>query len=337
MRLLDTFGKAFVPKNAQPHLREYLLKAGISDEPYSFFGGLFFAAMFLTSLAYLGLVYPQLDPENTVYFFLGTFVSFAGIGLILVTFCTAVIYLYLDLVIYRRTGIIEQILPDYLQLVSTNLKSGLPFDRALWMAIKPRFGVLAVEMELVLKRVMTGHDLSDALVEFSMKYESPMVRRAMNLIVGELDSGGKISHIIDGLVTNLKNNQKLKAEMAASVITYMIFIGAIVIVISPALFALSYHLLNFMDTFVLKLSESGASANSPINIRAGSIDVGRFKDFSTWAVVVVSILSSMIVSIIERGNIKSGLKYIPIFLIGSLFCYYIFSLILQSIFGGIAL
>ena len=50
---------------------------------------------------------------------------------------------------------------------------------------------------------------------------------------------------------------------------------------------------------------------------------------------VISFFSSLIVSIVEKGNIKSGLKYIPIFLIGSLGFYFIFMSILGFVFSGI--
>lgn len=335
--ILGMFGKAFVPKSILPSIREYLQKAGIHSDPFPFFGGLFFVSMFFSSILYLAIIYGWLsNKDNIIIFFFGSFISFFLIAMIIIGAIMTIVYFYLDLVIYQRTNAIETILPDYLQLVSTNVKSGMSFEKSLWFAIKPRFGILAAEMEMVLKRVMTGHDLGDALTEFSIKYDSPMLRRAMNLLVGELESGGKISHIVDSLVANLKNNQKLKAEMSASVITYMIFIGAIVIFISPALFALSYHLLNFMSKFISKVASSGGSSSSiAIPFDAGGIDVEEFRIFSFTAVVVVAILSSMIVSIIEKGNIKGGLKYIPIFVSGSIFCYFIFMILLEAVFGGI--
>jgi len=337
MTVIDDFGKAFVPKNIRPGLREYLLRAGIIHEPYGFFGIVFFTAIFITSFIYIFIIYGYLEIYNPALFFLGTFASFTIITLLLISLFMLLIYFYLDLIIYQRTNAIEQILPDYLQLVSTNIKSGMSVERSMWAAIKPRFGVLAIEMEIILKKVMTGHDLGDALETFSDKYNSPMLKRTMNLIVGELESGGRISHILDNLVANLKNAQKMKAEMAASVITYMIFIGAIVIVISPALFALSYHLLLFLSSFIARLAESGSINSSVFSFKKDSIDVDAFRQFSFTAVLTVSILSSMIVSIIERGDIRAGLKYIPIFVLGSLFCYFIFSVILDSVFGNIIL
>jgi len=335
--LLSLFGKAFIPKSLQGSIKDYLLKAGIKSDPFSFFGSLFFLSIILTSFIYLASVYGWLINFNNLFlFFIGSFIAFFLIAMLIISAVMTIIYFYLDLIIYQRTTAIEVILPDYLQLVSTNVKSGMSFEKSLWFAIKPRFGILGAEMEMVLKRVMTGHDLGDAIMEFANKYDSPMLRRTMSLMVGELESGGKISHIIDDLVINLKNNQKLKAEMAASVITYMIFIGAIVIFISPALFALSYHLLRFMDQFINKIASSDASVSTiPIPFKSGVINVEEFRQFSLIAVIIVSVLSSVIVSIIEKGNIKGGIKYIPIFVAGSVFCYFMFMIILDAVFGGI--
>lgn len=336
--LFGLFGKAFVPESTRPSIREYLKKAGILSDPFPFFGGLFFVSMFVTGILYLSLAYEWLQSYgNLLIFFIGSFTAFFIIAMVIIGAIMTIIYFYLDLIIYQRTAAIEAILPDYLQLVSTNVKSGMSFEKSLWFAIKPRFGILAAEMEMVLKRVMTGHDLGDALTEFANKYDSPMLGRAMNLLVGELESGGQISHIVDSLVANLKNNQKLKAEMSASVITYMIFIGAIVIFISPALFALSYHLLSFMGEFIAKVAGSeGATSAIPIPFKADIIRPEEFRQFSLIAVILVATLSSMIVSIIEKGNIKGGIKYIPIFVAGSVFCYFVFMIILNAVFGGIA-
>lgn len=335
MSFLASFGKAFVPKKAQPHIRTYLFKAGITSEPYDFFGVLFFVAMALTGLVYVVFISPNLSELGALLAGMVTFFSIAGVAFLVIALAMLSCYFYLDVIIYNRTKRIEEILPEYLQLVSTNIKSGLSFEQSLWYAIKPKFGILATEMQLVLKKVMTGHDLSDALLDFGKKYNSHMLRRTMAMLVGELDSGGQIGHIIDDVVKNIKNNHKLKAEMSASAVTYIIFIGAIVIVISPVLFALSYNLLSFIDQFVVKLASSGVSENSPINIQPGAISLVEFQRFSFLSVIIVAVLSSMIVSIVEKGNIRGGLKYIPIFSIGGLVCYFLFSLVLQAIFGSV--
>ena len=102
-------------------------------------------------------------------------------------------------------------LPDFLQVVSSNLKGGMSFERSLWAAIKPRFSILANEMAEVSKKVMTGHDVNKALLEFSEKYNSPMLRRAIDLLISELESGGNIAELIDKVVENMKETKNLNS------------------------------------------------------------------------------------------------------------------------------
>ena len=225
---------------------------------------------------------------------------------------------------------------EFLVLVSTNLKGGLSLEQALWASIRPEFGLLAEEMTLVSKRVMTGSDLTQSLDDFLDKYDSSSLRRNFNLIIGEIESGGKIVKVIDKVVQSLKRTKALRAEMAASTVSYMIFIGAVVIVIAPALFALSFQLLNIIISFTSSLGGSMSSTgamNIPLNFDV-QVDTGNFKVFSVLALATISICSSMIISIIEKGDIKGGLKYIPVFTITSIVLYFISMVVLGNVFGN---
>ena len=41
------------------------------------------------------------------------------------------------------------VLADFLGLTSSNISAGMPIDRALWFAVRPKFGILAREIEEV--------------------------------------------------------------------------------------------------------------------------------------------------------------------------------------------
>ena len=117
----------------------------------------------------------------------------------------------------------------------------------------------------------------------------------------------------------------------------MIFMAAIVIFIAPLLFSLSYNLLIVILSFGSKLSAATSRvAILPFSVSEVVVKPDNFKYFSIIAISVISFFSSLIVSIVEKGNIKSGLKYIPIFLIGSLLMYFIFIKILSVAFSGLA-
>ena len=333
---LEEFGKAFVPKRAIPYLRRFLLKASIPHVPYKFFGALFYLTALITTIIYLLFVYPFLSQHSQLVLLVASAISWFIIQISLATFFILLVYFYVDLLIYKRTKKMEDMLPDFLQVVASNLKAGWSFERALLGAIKPRFTILANEMAELSKKVMTGYDVSTALYELGQKYDSLMLRRSIDLMIGELESGGQIAKLIDKIVQNIKETKVLKEEISTSAVSYMIFISVIVIFIAPLLFALSYNLLTVILGFMSKLSVAASRVGTlPFSFGGVTIEPQNFRYFSVAALAVISFFSSLIVSIVEKGNIKSGLKYIPIFLISSLVFYFIFTKILSVVFGGL--
>ncbi|USN44983.1 MAG: type II secretion system F family protein [Candidatus Woesearchaeota archaeon] len=335
---LVSFGKAFVPERFRDTLREYLSKAGYSFIPYHTFGILFFVDVFLTILGYFFGLYPFLVETNVVVITLVTFFYFVIMMLFVALALMVGIYFFLNIRIYKRTQIIEDHLPEYLTLVSTNLKGGLSFEDSLWASIKPEFGLLSKEMMIVSKNVMTGSELTSVLRAFGKKYPSPILERTLNLLISELSSGGRIAEILDKSIENLRKTRILKAEMSAATLSYMIFIGAIVMFVAPLLFALAYQLLFVIQGFSQDIG-SGLSASGVISlsfdfIEGSGMDTGDFRLFSIAALSIISIASSMIISIIERGDVRAGLKYIPFFFAVANVMYYVFFRILASVFSG---
>ncbi len=334
---LDEFGKAFVPKKAVPYLRKYLLKANISPVPYKFFGALFYLTALITAIIYILFIYPFLTQYPPLALLLLSFSSWFVTQFFFAALFIMLIYFYLDLKIYRRTKHLEEMLPDFLQVVSSNLKGGMSFENSLWAAIKPRFSILANEMAEVSKKVMTGYDVDKALIELSEKYNSTTLKRAVDLIISELESGGNIAELIDKVVENMKRTKNLKADMVASATSYIIFIGVIVVLIAPLLFSLSYTLLIVVSGFMSKISSATQNApNIPFSFGQVSVDLESFKIFSYLAVSVIALFSSMIVAIVEKNDIRGGIKYIPMFLAGSLIFYTIFMNVLSLLFSGLA-
>jgi Flp pilus assembly protein TadB len=337
IRLFSTFGKAFIPQKLAPTILSQFEKAGSDKVPYTEFGIMFFVTFILTYFIYIPYLYPIISVMHPLIFWFITFITWSVMPLILSALSILAVYFYIDLKIYNRTKNMEDKLGDYLTMVSTNLKGGMSFENALWTAIRDEFGLLSTEMGIVSKKVMTGSNIVTALNGFSNKYNSPIIKRSLNLIVSEIESGGKISDIIDKVVTDLKKTRLLKQEMAASTLTYIIFISVIVVAISPVLFALSYQLLEVMLGFMSRFAGlDTAGASLPISFGGeASIDPKQFKQFSFFAISIISIFASMIISIIQKGDIRSGIKYIPMFWVSSIIIYVISQNILSGLFAGL--
>jgi len=328
------FGKAFIFKKFRPNIKRFFMTAGYDDVPYDLFGYLFYMTFIVTFFIYIFFIYPRLQDYGTLTIGVVTFMSWVLIPLTILSLI--IVYLYFDLTIkiFKRTREIETILPEYLQVVSSNLKGGLSFEKSLWQAINPEFSIVAKEITLVSKKVMTGNDLTEALLEFTEKYDSPLLKRSFGLIIGEVESGGQIAFIVDKVIENIRKTKMLKEEMAASTLTYMIFIGAIVILIAPGLFALSYHLLLIMSGFSAQVS-STAVQGLPLNLGGGKLNMSDYRTFSVLSILLIAFFSAILISVIQTGDVRGGLKYIPAFMISSVFFYFLFTIALGALFGGI--
>ena len=89
----------------------------------------------------------------------------------------------------------EEVLPEYLRLVASNDRSGMPLDKSLLEANRPRFGILSKEIELIAKSTYVKGDLGKALQIFGRKFESKILERAMSNINEGIISGSSISKL----------------------------------------------------------------------------------------------------------------------------------------------
>jgi pilus assembly protein TadC len=332
---LEDFGKSFIPRKIRPNLRKYIYKAGYTKIPYKSYGILFFVSVILSALIYIFLLFPYLKNLNPGVFMILTFSFWFIVQLLIIILIIVFIYITLDLKIYRRTIEMEDSLEEYLRYVSENLKGGMHFDKALWEAMRPQFGTLSEEIGLVAKKVITGMDISDALIDFIDKYDSPLIKRSFQLIIEGMKGGGNIAYIIDRVERDIRETKELREEMKASNTTYMIFLAAIIIFIAPGLFALSYNLLIILKGIASTLGQSGGGGISMINISPDTINEQNFHYFSIGALSVIGLFASMILSYIQKGNIKSGLKYIPIFILMSVLVYLLLKIVFNGLFGGL--
>ncbi|MBS3113313.1 type II secretion system F family protein [Candidatus Woesearchaeota archaeon] len=328
--LAEDFGKAFIPDFVRPIFRRYLEKAGIYKIPYTIFGVMFYISVIITGLlfAYLWPIYfVGLGLLKTLAY---TFIFIFVTELILALVMMGIVYVYIDVQIFQRTKEMEDVLADFLSIFNDNLKTGMTLDKALWRAIKPEFGVLSNEIKIAAKRVMTGDDIVSALEDFVNKYDSITLRRAFSLITESMRGGGEISYVIDKVIDDIKKTTALKERMIANTISYTIFITAIVLGIAPSLFSLSYYLLSMIDTFSKNIL-STATLSSVMGKISIAIALPDFITFSRLALMTIAFFAAMIVSIINKGDIRGGIKYIPMYVFGA---YIIYS-ILMVLFGWV--
>lgn len=247
-----------------------------------------------------------------------------------------VTYIVIDMRIFQRTKQVESVLPEYLELCALNVKAGMPIDKALWFSVRPKFGVLAQEIELVAKRTLTGEELQTALRDFTKKFDSPTLTRSVSLIIEGIEAGGEIGGLLHKISADLQETSILKQEMASSVTTYVIFITFASIIAAPFLMALSYHLLNIIQGFAGRLGDtSTSSVGSSFSISPDAIVLEDYKIFAMVSLGITAAFSAAIISIIRHGNVKEGLRYVPFFIGCTIVLFFFGIRILGTFLGGV--
>lgn len=236
-----------------------------------------------------------------------------------------IFYLAVDLKIFKRKIDIEDVLPDFLQLTASNINAGMTIDRALWFAVRPRFGVLAKEIEAIAKDTMSGADLKIALEKFSDRYDSIILKRSISMLNEGIEAGGKIGDLLNRISIDIQEQKLMLREMSANVTTYVIFITFATIVAAPFLFSMSGVLLQVVQTLGTALGTSSTVASTvgiPLSFSNTGVTQTDFRIFAVTSLVLTSLFSAMMVATIRKGTVKSGVKFIPIFILVSLVLYF---------------
>ncbi|MBD3208885.1 type II secretion system F family protein [Candidatus Woesearchaeota archaeon] len=321
-------------------LRKYLDKAGYDDVDESNLTKHLFRIIIAVCLLFslVSLIVASVNGvgvRRPIIFLTGVWTGiFAGLFVL----AWVLLYIFLDVRIFNRTLELEEVLPDFLQLVSANISAGMPVDRALWFAVRPRFGILAKEIEDVAKSTISGEDLSSALQRFTRRYDSKVLRRSINLLLEGMDSGGEMAGLLNKIALNIQETRILKKEMAANVMTYAIFIGFATVVAAPVLFGLSGQLLVIIQKIMGLLAVEGGTGGAgffTLSLEGDSITVGDFRIFSVATLFVTSLFSAFIISIIRKGTVKEGARFIPVFVLATLALYFVASWILSVLLGGL--
>jgi Flp pilus assembly protein TadB len=227
-------------------------------------------------------------------------------------------YFLLDIAIFKRKQKLEEVLPDFLQLASSNIRAGMTVDQALWFAVRPRFGVLAKEIEEVAKRTFAGEPLDVALNHFVKKYDSKVLARSMSLLLEGLNAGGEIGNLLTKISENIQETNVMKKELAANVTTYVIFITFATLIAAPFLFGMAFQLIIVIQEVFSRVNIApGTVSGFSVTITEGVISRTDFKTFAIVSLMITSLFSSIIISTIKKGNVKAGARYIPMFMAGA--------------------
>jgi pilus assembly protein TadC len=224
-----------------------------------------------------------------------------------------------------RADTAELYLPNLLELVATNIKSGMTPDKALLYSMRGESGPFNKDLKLVTKESVTVKPLEVALLEISKNYNSELIRSSFLLISKGVQGGGNLSSLLEKTAQDIREVMSLKKEVLADVNLHALFLVFAAVVGAPLLFGTTSFLIDEISWISEKTS----------NVFFSQQGHGFFY-FAIAAVALNAFFASLLLGTIREGRKRDGLKYLPLFLFFSLGLLYVIRALMQAIFFSIS-
>jgi type II secretory pathway component PulF len=323
MAMSDIRFDLFVPRNVIRGMSRELDLSGMKMSvnkliSYVVIGSIGVYAFLLAFFAYFGLLLA------------GIFVGLVGVAVYIV-----VLYAILEYQIDERKTKMEQMLPDYFQIASANLRSGIALERAMLLAARPEFGFFSDDLKEMSRQVFSGETLENSLKGLSSKYRSYQLTHAVRMMLEAVRYGGAMADLLEQLAKEMRNQQLIQKEVSGQLFMYSIFIVFAGLIAAPALYGLTSQMIVITDKIwggILQTNPGGLPTTGASFLRPSppQISPSSYTIFSLVAIVIITGFASLIVSAINSGSAVKGIRYVPLFIIVGLVIF----VIVQSVVGG---
>jgi len=231
---------------------------------------------------------------------------------------------------------LEEVFPDFLQLMSSNLRAGMTIDKAILLSSRPEFAPLDKEILQTGKDLTTGKNIEQSLLDMSKRINSEKIHKTILLIISGIRAGGDVAILLEQTAVSMRERKFVEQKAASSVLMYVIFIFLAVSIFAPVLFSLSTVLVEILTNILAGLPEIEAGgANLPFTLSKISVSVSFIKYFSLMFMVTIDLFASLVLGLVSKGQEKQGLRYFPVILVMSISIYFLSKLFITQFLGGL--
>ena len=235
--------------------------------------------------------------------------------------------------ISSRIRKVEEVFPDFLQLMSSNLRAGMTIDRSILVSSRREFYPLDEEILRTGRDIATGKSVETALIGLSKRIGSEKIEKTILLIISGIRSGGNLAILLDETAVNMRERNFVEKRAASNVLMYVIFISLAVSIFAPALFSLSNVLVEVLTSILSNIPEAPSNANLPFTLSKINISIDFIFYFSLVFMIVIDLFASLVIGLVNKGEEKQGLKYFPIIVVISLFVFFVSKILISNFLG----
>lgn len=271
-------------------------------------------------------------------------ILFQFISILLTVLFTIVFFLFIEIFFYYSLVLkadaiskkMEEVLPDALQLMASNLRAGMTTERALLLSSRDEFGELKYEIDRVGREIATGKGVIESLKAMAKRFRSEKLKKSIQLISSGLSAGGELAPLLEQISSNLRESEFVDKKIRTNILMYVIFIFVSVGVGAPALFGLSSFLIEVLTQQLSGINvPETASSTIPFGLSTVNVSPETILIYLLILLATTSILGSLILGLISSGEEKAGIKYIPFLLALSISLFFLIRVIVKNTLSGL--
>jgi flagellar protein FlaJ len=246
----------------------------------------------------------------------------------------ACVYGLLVVTASQRIALVEDILPDFLSIMASNIRSGMTYDRALLLSSRKEFGPLSREIDRAAKEALAGKPLPTALMGMAERIRSETLSKTVRLIVEGIKSGGNLADLLESTAFDIRRFAAIRKEVSATVLTYQLFMLAAAAIGAPLLYAVTTLLVQTTSQLRTKVGLSAdVSANLPFFSNTSLISPETIFLYSIVALAITGFFGALASGVVSKGKESEGYPYVPVVMVAAYCIFFVARIFMSTVFA----
>ncbi|MDI6887107.1 MAG: type II secretion system F family protein [Candidatus Thermoplasmatota archaeon] len=203
----------------------------------------------------------------------------------------------------KRIDKIEDRLSDFLRDLAESGRFGMTLADSIRKASRGDYGKLTPEIKKMAAHIDWGVPAEEALELFAKRVNTPLVNRAMAIVMKASRAGGDISDVLGVAAANIKDIQLLQQERKVEMGSYVAVIYTAFFVFLAVVIILNAVFLPAMAQHSVTAGAEGAVVAKP------ELDLEELKMIYLGGAITQGIGDGILIGIIDTGRVASGLRH----------------------------
>jgi flagellar protein FlaJ len=216
---------------------------------------------------------------------------------------------------HNRIRRLEERFPDFLRDIASGHKGGLTLHQAAAIAAKGEYGDLTPEVRKMADQLSWNVSFGEALQRFADRVQTPLIQRAVSLILQADRSGGSTTDVLLTAAKDAREIKNLENERRATMslytivvyITFFVFLG-----VAAVLYAQFAPQIVSSSQAVQRLSDAGgggAGAGGVQGLNSGALRLDQYQLFYFMSAIVQAVGDGIVAGMLGTGKGVLGLRH----------------------------